>query len=1197
MPITPAIGIEPIPGYLLTEKLGAGGYGEVWKVLAPGGIGKAIKIIYGDMTGPQAEQELKALERIKSVRHPFLLSLERFEVLGGQLLIITELADKSLLQRFRECRSAGLAGIPREELLDYLRNAANALDYLNETHGLQHLDIKPENLLLISGHVKVGDFGLVKHLGGQSASITGGVTPVYAPPEAFDGRVSRFSDQYSLAIVYQEMLTGVRPFPGTTAFQLAAQHSTAPPMLDALPVEDRPRVARALSKIPEQRFPRCRDLIESLRERPASATSSTSTQAAVARDQSTPSTQKYLGMETLVPAQTVVGPLSEQTGVAPSHLLSAPALAAEADPERPTHRARGLQSDASGLRPTLLIGIGGLARRVVSRVKRRMQQQVGDRSRLPIFGYVLLDTDGSSLREAPERKSRRDGEERSTDQGSRGQEELLHLPLYPPEHYRDQSRELFRWLNRKWLYGIPKSLQTEGLRPLARLALVDHAEQVLSALRQALKQITSPEAKSLTVGATGRGLRNDAPRVYVVASLTGGAGSGMLVDVAYAARQVLGELYLTDDVTGVVLFASGPAAPEKARARVNAYATLQEIGHWSKSGRDGGTGFPGTPERGLRSFPAGKPPFNDCYLLIQPDGIVGEASDGGLDELTDLVAEYLCLDLVGGGGLAGASLDSLRSHSRVPGEPLTMRSCGLSSLRFPRHLLVEQTSKLLSRQLIERWSGELTSVDQQRQQQQAREKSLQLRLSEAGLLESVHARLNDLLTAETQALHRQLIDSRANSEGGAGASPAAGNTLLTRIEAELGVGVDAEGNSPVQLAPMEKVFRAEASRLGLEYSRTLIDWLQEKVEQPESRLRGAEVALAALQQYLLEEAQKGREELARLRIARRTQRQRLQGSGGSKGSGLIPRGLRRVFQESSTGDRHLWNFFCLRLEELLQECVVSTLTEVQTRLGSWGQELVHARHRLNEMIQAIAGSTPSAASSLPTTSLASSVELWPFGANDLAAAIKALQTRLPADWHRRLDRTIQVEVLDVGGGLWAMLTGQVDGARVSLASSPASQAFWDMVCREGAIGQELQQALMSRARVLVEAALKDIDLIALLLERYGEGDELRQALQQCAEAARALSPALHSVLVPWEQLIVVLPEGPEAADLREYVLNTLVDLPLTHLEFGDAFQVILEGARFSVQEFASRLVGPDEEVIELARQLITRQDVTWGALE
>src|SRR6201981_559070 len=101
-----------------------------------------------------------------------------------------------------------------------MAEAAEALDLMNREHQLQHLDIKPQNLFLNHNHVKVADFGLVKVLEGKVASVTGGVTPVYAAPETFDGLVSRFSDQYSLAIVYQELLTGQRPFNGTTVQHL-----------------------------------------------------------------------------------------------------------------------------------------------------------------------------------------------------------------------------------------------------------------------------------------------------------------------------------------------------------------------------------------------------------------------------------------------------------------------------------------------------------------------------------------------------------------------------------------------------------------------------------------------------------------------------------------------------------------------------------------------------------------------------------------------------------------------------------------------------------------------------------------------------------------------------------------------------------------------------------------------------------------
>src|SRR6516162_941114 len=190
MAFLPAKDAQLATGYRLIEQLGAGGYGEVWKATAPGGLGKAVKIVYGDTTSPQAVQELRALGRIKEVRHPFLLSLERIEVLDGQLVIVMELAEGSLAERFQRCRENGLAGIPRDELLSHLRDAASALDYMAETHGLQHLDIKPQNLLLVGNRIKVADFGLVRGLGATRVTSLG-VTPMYATPEAFDGRVSR----------------------------------------------------------------------------------------------------------------------------------------------------------------------------------------------------------------------------------------------------------------------------------------------------------------------------------------------------------------------------------------------------------------------------------------------------------------------------------------------------------------------------------------------------------------------------------------------------------------------------------------------------------------------------------------------------------------------------------------------------------------------------------------------------------------------------------------------------------------------------------------------------------------------------------------------------------------------------------------------------------------------------------------------
>jgi serine/threonine protein kinase len=273
MTIKPGQNSEPIPGYVLVERLGQGGFGEVWKAVAPGGIPKAIKFVHGNVDDDfshTAAQELKSLNRMKSVRHPFILGVERVDVIDGQVVIVMELADRDLSHRLQECQGQGLVGIPREELLRYMDETAEALDLMNSEHQLQHLDIKPQNLFLVRNHIKVADFGLAKDLEGMTASLSAGITPMYASPETFDARVSRFCDQYSLAIVYQEMLTGKRPFNGTNARQLLMQHVKMPPDLTPLPANEHRIVERALAKDPNQRWPTCTEFVQALRAAPAS---------------------------------------------------------------------------------------------------------------------------------------------------------------------------------------------------------------------------------------------------------------------------------------------------------------------------------------------------------------------------------------------------------------------------------------------------------------------------------------------------------------------------------------------------------------------------------------------------------------------------------------------------------------------------------------------------------------------------------------------------------------------------------------------------------------------------------------------------------------------------------------------------------------------------------------------------------------
>jgi serine/threonine protein kinase len=269
-------GDEALPGYRLVAPIGRGGFGEVWKCEAPGGLLKAVKFVprgYDFLHGSTlAEKELRAIERVKSIRHPFLLSIERIECVKDDLVIVSELADTSLYALLKEQRAAGRLGVPHGELLRYMREAAEALDVLNKHHALQHLDVKPQNLFLVGGHVKLGDFGLVQRLNAAEPNCTASrkqeaVTPLYSAPELFEATITHACDQYSLAVVYQELLTGTLPFSGSNARQLMVQHLQAEPDLRALPEQDRPSVARALHKDPQQRFVSCAAFVQALADR------------------------------------------------------------------------------------------------------------------------------------------------------------------------------------------------------------------------------------------------------------------------------------------------------------------------------------------------------------------------------------------------------------------------------------------------------------------------------------------------------------------------------------------------------------------------------------------------------------------------------------------------------------------------------------------------------------------------------------------------------------------------------------------------------------------------------------------------------------------------------------------------------------------------------------------------------------------
>jgi serine/threonine protein kinase len=269
--VVSAAGQRPLPEYELVGLLGRGGFGEVWKAHGPGGFPVALKFV---RLGERAcESELRALELMKGIRHGNLLPMFGAWQRGGMLIVAMELADRSLYDRLREAQTQGLEGIPAEELGEYLRDAARGLDYLNERHhpsgsggvaGIQHKDVKPANLLLVGGTVKVADFGLAKLMEHTVSQASSSMTPAYTAPEFLKGQATRWSDQYCLAVTYCHLRGGRLPFDGGNVHQILCGHMMNEPDLTMLPERERPAVARALAKKPEERWGSCREFAEAV---------------------------------------------------------------------------------------------------------------------------------------------------------------------------------------------------------------------------------------------------------------------------------------------------------------------------------------------------------------------------------------------------------------------------------------------------------------------------------------------------------------------------------------------------------------------------------------------------------------------------------------------------------------------------------------------------------------------------------------------------------------------------------------------------------------------------------------------------------------------------------------------------------------------------------------------------------------------
>ncbi len=248
--------------YSIDRELGRGGMATVYlaqdkkhdRVVA-------LKVLHPELAASLGtERFLREIKLVARLNHPHILPLFDSDAADSFLYYVMPYVEGESLRERLDRQQL----LPIDEAIRHARAIGSALDYAHRQN-IIHRDIKPENVMLYEGEAMVMDFGIAKAVsaaGTATLTQTGMMvgTPAYVSPEQAAGEeLDARSDQYSLACVLYEMLSGERPFTGATAQAVMAKRFSETPkpvrtLRGAVPENVERAIDKAMSTDASKRF-------------------------------------------------------------------------------------------------------------------------------------------------------------------------------------------------------------------------------------------------------------------------------------------------------------------------------------------------------------------------------------------------------------------------------------------------------------------------------------------------------------------------------------------------------------------------------------------------------------------------------------------------------------------------------------------------------------------------------------------------------------------------------------------------------------------------------------------------------------------------------------------------------------------------------------------------------------------------------